>query len=41
LRDYYARNNGRIATAYDFFAILDLHTSADYSDLIKTFFRYR
>ena len=41
LRDYYARNNGRIATAYDFFAILDLHTNADYSDLIKTFFRYR
>jgi hypothetical protein len=41
LRDYYARNNGRVATAYDFFAILDLHTSADYSDLIRTFFRYR
>ena len=41
LRDYYARNNGRIATANDFFAILDQHTSADYSDLLKTFFRYR
>ncbi len=41
LRDYYTRNNGRVATAGDFFAILDLHTSADYSDLVTTFFRYR
>jgi hypothetical protein len=41
LRDYYARENGRIATASDFFAILDLHTSADYSDLLKAFFYYR
>ena len=41
LRDYFARNNGRIATANDFFAILDQHTSVDYSDLLKTFFHYR
>jgi aminopeptidase N len=41
LRDYYARNNGRIASAYDFFAILDLHTSVDISDLVQQFFQYR
>ena len=41
LRDYFARNNGRIATADDFFAILNLHTSADISDLLRNFFTYR
>jgi hypothetical protein len=41
IRDYYARYNGSIATADDFFAVLDLHTSADYSDLVTNFFRYR
>jgi hypothetical protein len=41
LRDYYARNNGRIATANDFFAVLDLHTSTDTSDLVKLYFQYR
>ncbi|MCX6082760.1 MAG: M1 family aminopeptidase [Chloroflexi bacterium] len=41
IRDYYSRNNGRIATANDFFAILDLHTSIDTTDLVNTFFYYR
>jgi len=41
LRDYYARNNGRIATANDFFDILGLHTSVDTSDLVKKYFFYR
>lgn len=41
IRDYFARNNGRIATANDFFAVLDLHTSVDISDLVKTYFYYR
>jgi hypothetical protein len=41
LRDYFARNNGRIASAYDFFAVLDLHTSTDISDLVKAYFYYR
>ena len=41
IRDYYARNNGRIATANDFFAILDLHTNIDTSDLVRAYFYYR
>jgi aminopeptidase N len=41
LRDYFARNNGRIASANDFFTVLGLHTNADISDLIKIFFYYR
>jgi len=41
LRDYYARENGRISSASDFFAILDLNTSADYSDLLRAFFYYQ
>ena len=41
LRDYYTRNNGRIASSYDFFAILDLHSSTDISDIISTYFYYR
>ena len=41
LRDYFDRNNGRIASANDFFAILDLHTNADISDLLKAYFYYR
>ncbi|HEY3310176.1 MAG TPA: M1 family aminopeptidase [Anaerolineales bacterium] len=41
IRDYFARNNGRIATSGDFFAVLDLHTSVDISDLLQTYFYYR
>ena len=41
LRDYYTRENGRIASANDFFSILDLHNSKDISDLIKKYFYYR
>jgi hypothetical protein len=41
IQDYYARNRGRIASSYDFFAILDLHATADYSDLVNTYFYYR
>ncbi len=41
IRDYYTRNNGRIATAADFFSILDLHTSVDTSDLVNANFNYR
>jgi hypothetical protein len=41
LRDYYTRNRGRIVTADDFFTLLNQHTSADYSDLLKTYFYYR
>ncbi len=41
LRDYFTRSNGRIVTADDFFAILDLHTSTDISDLTNKFFLYR
>jgi hypothetical protein len=41
LGDYYARKNGQIASSADFFAILDAHTSADYSDLLQNYFYYR
>lgn len=41
LRDYYARQRGGIATADDFFAILNLHTSTDYADLLEAYFYYR
>ena len=41
LRDYYARERGSISSADAFFSILDQHTSADYSDLVKTYFYYR
>ncbi len=41
LRDYYATNQGRLANSADFFAALDRHTDADYSDLIRNFFYYR
>jgi len=41
LRDYYARNQGQIVNANDFFGLLNQHTSADYSDLLKTYFYYR
>ena len=41
LRDYYERENGRIASANDFFSILDLHSNKDISDLVKKYFYYR
>lgn len=41
IRDYYARNRGRIADSNDFFAILDEHALDDYSDLIRAYFTYR
>ena len=41
LRDYYARERGGISSAAAFFAILDQHTDADYSDLLRTYFYYR
>lgn len=41
IQDYYARNRGRIATSDDFFTLLAEHTSADYSDLVRSYFTYR
>ncbi|MBN1453802.1 MAG: M1 family metallopeptidase [Anaerolineales bacterium] len=38
LGDYAAQMDGKIATPQDFFAILRQHTSADFSDLIATYF---
>jgi aminopeptidase N len=41
MKDYYTRQRGQISTANDFFAILDLHTPVDYSDLLTVYFYYR
>lgn len=41
LQDYYARERGGISSAGAFFYILDQHATADYSDLVRTYFRYR
>ena len=41
LKDYYTQNKGRIASKDDFFAILDAHTDADYSDITWEYFRNR
>lgn len=38
LGDYAAQMDGKIATPQDFFTILRQHTSADFSDLITTYF---
>jgi hypothetical protein len=38
LQDYATRMDGKIAKPEDFFAILRQHTSADFSDLIATYF---
>jgi len=38
LQDYATQMNGKIARPQDFFAILRQHTSADFSDLIATYF---
>jgi hypothetical protein len=39
LQDYLAQENGRIATASDFFRILGQHTTTDYSDLVRQYFQ--
>jgi aminopeptidase N len=41
LKDYYTRERGSISSAAAFFAILNEHTTVDYSDLLKTYFYYR
>ena len=38
LADYNKQLEGKIATPQDFFAILRQHTSADFSDLVTTYF---
>jgi len=38
LQDYATQMDGEIATPQDFFAILRQHTSADFSDLVATYF---
>lgn len=39
LQDYLAQGRGKIVTANDFFRILNAHTSADYSDIIRQYFQ--
>lgn len=39
LQDYLAQENGKIATASDFFRILSQHTTTDYSDLVRQYFQ--
>ena len=39
LQDYYQQGQGKIVTANDFFRILSQHTSTDYSDLVKQYFK--
>ncbi len=39
LRDYLLQENGKIATASDFFRILAAHTSVDYSDIVRQYFQ--
>lgn len=39
LQDYLAQEKGRIATADDFFRILGEHTNADYSDIVRGYFK--
>jgi aminopeptidase N len=39
LQSYLNRGRGRIVTADEFFQVLRLHTSADYSDLVSQYFR--
>ena len=39
LQDYLNQENGKIATSADFFRILRTHTQADFSDLIKEYFK--
>ncbi len=39
LRDYLAQENGKIASAADLFRILDQHTTADISDIVRQYFQ--
>ena len=39
LQDYLAQENGKIASASDFFRILATHTSTDYSDIVRQYFQ--
>ncbi len=39
LQDYLAQENGKIASAADFFRILASHTSVDYSDIVRQYFQ--
>jgi hypothetical protein len=40
LEDYYTQNRGKIATRENFFSVLDMHTTMDYSDILRRYFRY-
>jgi hypothetical protein len=39
LQDYLTQGRGKIVTANDFFRILATHTSTDYSDIVRQYFR--
>jgi len=39
LQDYLKQENGKISTSADFFRILRAHTQADFSDLLKKYFK--
>ncbi|MCA2001562.1 MAG: hypothetical protein LDL51_06840 [Chloroflexi bacterium] len=39
IQDYLAQGRGKIVGASDFFRILAAHTSADYSDIVRQYFR--
>jgi hypothetical protein len=41
IRDYFVQGKGKIVTRKDFFRILDEHTDADYSDIVRAYFRAR
>jgi Peptidase family M1 domain len=39
LQDYLRQENGKIATAADFFRILSQHTTVDYTDIVRQYFQ--
>jgi hypothetical protein len=39
IQDYLAQGRGKIVTSNDFFRILSIHTSTDYSDIVRQYFR--
>jgi aminopeptidase N len=39
LQDYRTQENAKIATANDFFRILRLHTTTDFSDIVRQYFQ--
>jgi hypothetical protein len=39
LQDYLRQENGKIATASDFFRILSQHTTVDYTDIVRQYFQ--